>query len=132
MRCGSVWPARPSLRGTTHGVCRHAVQAGFNEDARALMRLVNQGGLQPVQRTTYNGLADGLAIQHADQLNQEGKRADAFEALSPRLQADPQSTGVNLAVSRLYAADGKPQQALRVAEATLQRSPSDLDATRAR
>ena len=106
-------------------------QAGLNDDARVLLRQVTPAGLQPLQRTAYNGLADGLAIQHADQLNQQGKRADAFEALSPRLQADPDSPGVNLAVSRLYAADGKPQQALRIAESTLQRSPSDLDAMRA-
>ena len=106
-------------------------QAGYNEDARQVMRPVNPASLPAAQRTTYNGVANGLAIQHADQLNLEGKRADAFEALSPRLQADPNNAGVNLAVSRLYAADGKPQQALRVAEATLQRNPSDLDATRA-
>ncbi len=106
-------------------------QAGLNAEARVLLRQVSPGSLQPLQRTAYNGLADGLAIQRADQLNGEGRRADAFEVLTPRLQADPQSTGVNLAVSRLYAADGRPQQALRVAEATLQRAPSDLDATRA-
>ena len=105
--------------------------AGLEGDARALLRQVDVASLPASQRTAYDSLADGLAVRRADRLNQEGRRADAYDALSPRLRADPDSVGVNLAVSRLYSSDGKPQQALRVAEAALARSPFDLDAMHA-
>ena len=105
--------------------------AGLEGDARALLRQVDAANLPPGQRTAYDSLADGLAIRRADRLDQEGRRADAYDALSPRLRADPDSVDVNLAVSRLYSSDGKPQQALRIAEAALARSPSDLDAMHA-
>ena len=107
------------------------VNAGYAADARRLAQQIDPQSLQPLQRTAYTGLADGLAIQESDQLNQAGQRAQAYDTLRPRLSADPDSVGLNLAVGRLYQADGKPQQALRIAEDVLRRNPSDLDAQHA-
>ncbi|MEJ1976571.1 MAG: tetratricopeptide repeat protein [Acetobacteraceae bacterium] len=106
-------------------------RAGDNDDARRLVRQIDPQRLQPLERTAYQGLADGLAIQQSDALSQEGKQAEAYDVLAPHLRADPQNPSLNLALGRLYQSDRRPREALQISEAALQRDPGDLDVRRA-
>ena len=106
------------------------VNAGDNDSARRLMRQIDPQRLPPEQRAAYLGLVNGLAIQQSDALNLEGKQADAYTVLAPRLQADPQEPSLNLALGRLYQGNRQPRTALRISEAALQHAPNDLDVRR--
>ncbi len=103
------------------------LDAGDKQGAASLANNVEPASLNPLQRSALEGLRNGIAIQQSDTLNQEGKRAAAYEALAPRLASKPDAPDLNMALSRLYSSDKKPDQALRINEAVLERDPSDLD-----
>jgi len=106
------------------------INAGDDDSARRLIRQVDPQRLPQEQRTAYLGLVNGLAIQQSDTLNLEGKRADAYAALAPRLRAEPQEPSLNLALGRLYQSNQQPGAALRISEVALQHAPNDLDVRR--
>lgn len=72
------------------------------------------------------GVKSGLAIQQSDQLNDAGKRAEAYDVLAPTLQTDQPSA--QLALSRLYQSDHNAKKALSITRAVLNENPDDLDA----
>lgn len=78
------------------------------------------------EKTFLQGVENGLAIQRADQLNDAGKRAEAYDVLAPALQTDQSSA--QLALSRLYQSDHNAKKALSITRAVLKDNPDDLDA----
>ncbi|MFT8550700.1 MAG: cellulose synthase subunit BcsC-related outer membrane protein [Acetobacter okinawensis] len=78
------------------------------------------------EKTFLQGLKNGLAIQRSDQLNDDGKRAEAYDVLAPALQTDQSSA--QLALSRLYQSDHNAKKALSITRAVLNQNPDDLDA----
>lgn len=107
------------------------MEAGYARDANVLANVVDPSGLDTAQRSSLEGVRNDLAIQQSDALNLEGKRAAAYETLAPRLASKPDSTNLNMALSRLYTSAKQPEQALRINEAVLERDPGDLDTRRA-
>ncbi len=107
------------------------LDAGYKQEAKALAGQVNTSSLSPLQRISFEGLQNGIAIQQSDALNLEGKRAAAYDTLAPRLASKPNAPDLNMALSRLYTSAKKPEQALRINEAVLERDPGDLDVRRA-
>ncbi len=101
--------------------------AGYAADAQSIASQVDPNSIPRGERQTFDRLQNSIAIGRAERLAQAGDRAQAFDALQPRLQADPSSAGLNLAVSRLYQSDGQPQKAVSVARGVLQRDPTNLE-----
>lgn len=99
---------------------------------RLLMAIDNQSagprGLTRDQEITRRQLGAGLAVVESDQLNEQGKQADAYDRLAPVLAQSPDAVAPRLALARLYQSDSKPKKALALDLAVLERDPSDLDA----
>ncbi|NPD67345.1 tetratricopeptide repeat protein [Lichenicola cladoniae] len=99
---------------------------------RLLLALDNQSaggrGLTRDQEITRKQLGAGMAVVESDQLNEQGKQADAYDRLAPVLAQSPDAVAPRLALARLYQSDSKPRKALALDLAVLQRDPSDLDA----
>jgi Tfp pilus assembly protein PilF len=107
------------------------LSAGQDQDAGRLVASVDlQGGLTPDQRAALQSLRDGIAVQAADRLNQDGRTADAYDQLAPALAQSPTDPDLDLALARLYQTARDPKQALTIAEALLRRDPGNLDARR--
>lgn len=102
--------------------------AGLEAEAMALADQAEAGTLTADQRRDVASLRAGIAVRASDRLNQEGQQAQAFERLRPALEHDPDNLDANLALARLYEGARRPEDALRVAEAVLARSPRNFDA----
>ncbi|MBY0337732.1 MAG: BCSC C-terminal domain-containing protein, partial [Acetobacteraceae bacterium] len=103
--------------------------AGLEAEAVALANEVEAAGnLTGEQRRDLASLRAGVAIRGADRLNEAGDQAQAFERLRPVLSQNPQDPGANLALARLYEGARQPAEALRIAEAVLQRDPRSFEA----
>jgi tetratricopeptide (TPR) repeat protein len=107
------------------------MEAGLDQEAAQRAQQIDPSRLTTEQRRVANGLTSGLSIRAADQLNQRGDRASAFEVLEPTLRQDPANPAANLALARLYQGARDPAQAGRIAEAVLSRNPRDTDARQA-
>ncbi|MGX9963177.1 cellulose synthase subunit BcsC-related outer membrane protein [Roseomonas sp. F4] len=106
-------------------------EAGLNPEASAAAQAIDAGRLTTDQRRQANDLSAGLSIRAADQLNQRGQQAAAFDVLEPTLRQNPSNPAANLALARLYQGARDPEQAGRIAEAVLSRNPRDTDARQA-
>lgn len=95
-----------------------------------LTPLGNGSVLTAEQRKSFLQLRAGLAVKTADNLNQAGKQAEAYDRLAPVLAADPDNTDMNLALARLYSGARNPREALDINEALLRRDPTNSDARR--
>lgn len=107
------------------------LEAGLNQEAANLAQGIDANRLTAEQRRQANGISAGLSIRAADQLNQAGDQAQAFDVLMPTLRQNPESPAANLALARLYQGAREPEQAGRIAEAVLSRNPRDTDARQA-
>jgi tetratricopeptide (TPR) repeat protein len=107
------------------------LEARLTGDARTVLAGVDRKDLPASQRRSYDEVMNGVAIQQSDELNQQGRQADAYDYLQPRLAAEPQQPDLNLALARLYQANGKQREALAIDEAVLRREPSNADVRRA-
>ncbi|MGI4747134.1 MAG: cellulose synthase subunit BcsC-related outer membrane protein [Janthinobacterium lividum] len=103
-----------------------------NGARRLLMTLDSQSaggrGLTRDQEVTRRQLGAGMAVVESDQLNEQGKQADAYDRLAPVLAQSPGAVAPRLALARLYQSDSKPKKALALDLSVLERDPSDLDA----
>ncbi len=88
------------------------------------------GSLPPKEKEAYIGIRKGLAIRSADNLNEAGKQAAAYDRLAPALASDPDNADMNLALARLYQGAKNPREALEINEALLRRDPANTDARR--
>jgi predicted Zn-dependent protease len=107
------------------------LEAGLNQEAANLAQGIDSRQLTADQRRQANGISAGLSIRAADQLNQRGDQAQAFDVLMPTLRQNPENPAANLALARLYQGAREPEQAGRIAEAVLSRNPRDTDARQA-
>ncbi len=107
------------------------LEAGLNQDAAQAAQVIDARRLTADQRRQANDISAGLSIRAADQLNQRGNQAAAFDVLLPTLQQNPENPAANLALARLYQGAQEPEQAGRIAEAVLSRNPRDTDARQA-
>ncbi|NKE44532.1 tetratricopeptide repeat protein [Roseomonas frigidaquae] len=107
------------------------LEAGLNQDAAQAAVAIDARRLTAEQRRQANDISAGLSIRAADQLNQRGNQAAAFDVLLPTLQQNPENPAANLALARLYQGAQEPEQAGRIAEAVLSRNPRDTDARQA-
>jgi tetratricopeptide (TPR) repeat protein len=102
---------------------------GLEAEAVALANETEAAGnLTGEQRRDIASLRAGVAIRGSDRLNEAGNQAQAFETLRPVLVQNPQDPGANLALARLYEGARQPAEALRLAEAVLQRDPRSFEA----
>ncbi|WP_303697577.1 cellulose biosynthesis protein BcsC [Brevundimonas naejangsanensis] len=69
-----------------------------------------------------------LAINSADRLREQGRRAEAFEVLRAGWDLAPDDADILTALGRLYQSGGLDQEAARVFEMALVRRPDDIDA----
>jgi tetratricopeptide (TPR) repeat protein len=104
------------------------VAANAPEEAAALITGLNPASLPAPQAAALDDVQDNVAVARSDALNGQKRPADAYDALAPRLAENPNDPGLKLALGRLYAANGKPREALRISESVLQTNAADLDA----
>ncbi|MFT9295138.1 MAG: cellulose synthase subunit BcsC-related outer membrane protein [Acetobacter orientalis] len=102
------------------------IEARQPQAARRVLAGLEETSLTLDERKSLQGLRDGLAIQSADHLNEEGKRAEAYDALAPALRKG--EAPAQLALSRLYQSNHNLEKALSVTRAVLLQNSDDLDA----
>jgi len=107
------------------------LEARLSVDAKAMLTGVDRQDLSKSQQKSFDEVMNAVAIQQSDELNKQGRAADAYDHLQPRLAAEPRQPDLNLALARLYQANGKPGEALAIDTALLQRDPTNLDVRRA-
>ncbi len=115
--------ARLAFAGTLLAVGETAQASTMVADADA-------NRLTPDQQTAAQGIRTGIAVRSADQLNERGRQADAFDKLAPVLAQHPDDTEANLALARLYQGADKPRQALEIGLTLLRQDPNNLDVRR--
>lgn len=130
---GAVGLLREMLRRTSSpSVGQRIAYAGVMVEAQqplAARRVVaglEGATLTPEESKSLRGLQNGLAIQTADTLNEQGKRAEAYDALAPALREG--EAPAQLALSRLYQSNHDTEKALSLTRAVLSQNPDDLDA----
>lgn len=92
---------------------------------------VDPAGLAPAQRRSYSQMTAGLAVRTADQLNDQGKQAEAYDRLAPALAQTPDSPDLNMALARLYQGAHDSKQAMAINDALLRRDPRNPEIRRA-
>ncbi len=102
------------------------VAAGFPKDAEAITAALAPTELNPLQRSTLASVQTAAAVERADQLNDAGDAAAAYDQLAPRLAQDPQNPDLNMALARLYQARQRPRTAVQIDESLLKTNPDDL------
>jgi tetratricopeptide (TPR) repeat protein len=107
------------------------LEARLSVDAKAMLAGVDRQDLPKSQQKSFDEVMNGVAIQQSDALNKQGRTADAYDHLQPRLAAEPRQPDLNLALARLYQTYGKPREALAIDEAVLRHDPSNPDVRRA-
>jgi Tfp pilus assembly protein PilF len=120
--------ARAQQPSTQLAAAGALMEAGLDQEAAQRATQIDPNRLTAEQRRVASGLASGLSIRAADQLNARGDRASAFDVLVPTLQNDPANPAANLALARLYQGARDHEQAGRIADAVLSRNPRDTDA----
>ncbi|WP_237478818.1 cellulose synthase subunit BcsC-related outer membrane protein [Lichenibacterium dinghuense] len=105
--------------------------AGYGGDAAALVGSLDAARLPPGERDALGRLRDGVAAAEADALLADGRDADAYDRLAPRLALRPDAPAPNLALARLYGRRGDVARAAAITAALLDRDPADLDVRRA-
>ncbi|RVT98877.1 tetratricopeptide repeat protein [Rhodovarius crocodyli] len=104
------------------------LSAGLENEAAALADSAEGSNPTADQRRDIVSIRQGIAIRSSDRLNQEGRQAQAFEALRPVLERDAENPGAQLALARLYQGARQPAESLRIAEGVLARNPRDISA----
>lgn len=107
------------------------LEAGLTEEANAVAEDLDASRLPRAEAEGVERLRNGVAVREADRLNEQGRAAEAFDRLAPRLRQDPDDPGLNMALGRLYQTARRPREALAVNEALLRRDPGDMEARRA-
>ncbi|HTW27362.1 MAG TPA: cellulose synthase subunit BcsC-related outer membrane protein [Acetobacteraceae bacterium] len=102
------------------------MQAGDAGAAARLLAGIDVAALPPDEAAAAVQLRAGLAVQRADRLRDAGQPAAAYDQLAPVLRQDPANADANLALARLYQSADRPQRALAVTQALLQRNPNDV------
>jgi len=103
--------------------------AGDDDLAASMASTVEAGGhLTPAQINDIAQMRVGIAIRAADRLNEAGDQTRAFDKLRPALASNPEDTGVQLALARLYQGAKRPADAQRLTDAVLTRDPSNVEA----
>ncbi|CAH2602375.1 Cellulose synthase operon protein C [Rhodovastum atsumiense] len=103
------------------------LEGGMTQDARTLLRGIDRASLPVALRGGADQLMNGIAVQQADRLNEQGRPAEAFDVLAPRLAGNAADPGLNLALGRLYQKNGKPEEARSITDTLLQRSPDSIE-----
>jgi Tfp pilus assembly protein PilF len=121
--------SRTPTAGTRLALAGALLEAGLEAEAQAaVIALDADPGLTPEQRRQAQSLSAGLAIRAADRLNEQGRRGEAYDRLSPVLAASPGDPAANLALARLFAGADRPAEARGIAEQVLLRDPRNLEA----
>lgn len=107
------------------------LRAGQDAEAAAYMQdLEARSDLTPEQRRQLRELNAGLAIAQADRAREREMYADAYDLLYPHLAESPEDPPLLMALARLYTSAGRPEDALGIYAAILERHPRNLDAIR--
>ena len=99
--------------------------AGKDLDASLTLRQLQKTSLTASQRSRITELTDNYRVRQANQLVSEGKIASAFDMLEPVLKRQPKNLAALGALARLYAAEGKTDQARAIYEKLLASEPNN-------
>jgi Tfp pilus assembly protein PilF len=101
------------------------------ELAAALVSGLDDRDLPRPQAIELADVRDNIAVARSDRLNAQRRPAEAYDTLAPRLADHPDSANLNLALGRLYAANGKPRTALEISQAVWRNHAGDPGVRRA-
>ncbi len=97
------------------------------DDATRMLDGLDQQNLSAAQQGSFEQLLNGIALQSAYQLSQRRQGKAAVASLKPRLAVEPRNVDLNLALSRVYQANGNTDQAVVIANGLLNENPNNLD-----
>lgn len=107
------------------------LRAGQEAEAAAYLRdLDSRTDLTRDQRQQLEDLKAGLAVAQADRAREREMYADAYDILYPHLADSPENPALLMALARLYASAGRPEDALGIYASILERDPRNLDTIR--
>lgn len=93
-----------------------------------LLRQLASQPLDTAQRRDFEELRLNLSLRQSDQLRERGDLANAWEAIAPLLQEQPQEPRLQMALGRMYSAANDHPQARGLYEAVLEKNPDNIDA----
>lgn len=100
-------------------------------EGERLLAGLDEADLPRNQRQTVRAALDGIAIAAADRLRFESRYGEAAERLSRRLERDPTSPALNMALARLYISRAELRPAVAITQELLERNPNDLEVRKA-
>ncbi|KTS38496.1 hypothetical protein NS228_09495 [Methylobacterium indicum] len=100
-------------------------------DAVKLLDGIDAATLPRDERKAVSATVNGVTAAAADRLRLDGRYADALVQLSRRLEADPDSPALNMALARLYVSRMELGRAVAITQELLARDPADMDVRRA-
>ncbi|BAQ50106.1 cellulose synthase operon protein C precursor (plasmid) [Methylobacterium aquaticum] len=105
--------------------------ADRQDDAVRLVEGIQAADLPRDERKAVSATVNGVTAAAADRLRLDGRYAEALARLSRRLEADPESSALNMALARLYISRMDLGRAVAITQELLARDPADMDVRRA-
>jgi predicted Zn-dependent protease len=119
---------RPPTQAQQVAYAGALVAANRPDEAAALVSGLEGRPLSAEQTAALDDVEDNVAVARADRLNGQKRPADAYDTLAPRLAEHPGDPNLKLALGRLYAANGKPREALQISQSVLADNAADRGA----
>jgi tetratricopeptide (TPR) repeat protein len=101
------------------------LKVGQNAEADEAMQVLGAETLTGDQRQRLDEMQYLYAVRLADQQRQRGDLAGAYDTLAPILAKRPNDSLANAALARMYAADGRYDQALSLYQKALANDPDN-------
>ncbi|WP_143074701.1 cellulose biosynthesis protein BcsC [Methylobacterium sp. ap11] len=105
--------------------------ADRQDDAVRLVEGIRAADLPRDERKAVSATVNGVTAAAADRLRLDGRYAEALAQLSRRLEADPDSPALNMALARFYISRMDLGRAVAITQELLARDPADMDVRRA-
>lgn len=103
------------------------LEANRMEDAAALLNPLAADSRIPAEtRRELARVMEQGTVQQSDALMYRQAPEEAYQALRPNLEAQPNSVPLNMALVRLYVSAGRYDEARQLAQAVLEREPRNL------
>jgi thioredoxin-like negative regulator of GroEL len=106
-------------------------KAGYDDKASILLSEINPHDMTPSQKAGFDALKTQFVVNQSEKLIRGRHREAAKTLIASQLSLSPENIPLRLALARLYQADSKSMDALRITKDVLQQTPDDLNVQQA-